>query len=382
MLAVQAEFRGRSMNEAGQIQEGRTGSGPWGLWVAAVLAWPVVGAVFILMHLASPLRATTPGARHLLISFLPWAGWALIVPLIIMAINRFPLDEGRWRRYLIHHITILLALVVVHTILVRSGYYLLQGQLFSPDMTTTQFLARRAALTVYDVIVYCSTMAGVSAWIYSIRARTRELETAQLREHLVAAEVALIKNSLPPHLLLGTLDDLAAVIRDERESAEELIDRYAVFLRNSLVRMRSGERDGGSDIELLQSLFELEAVRAGRRLQVVPPLRGAASMAVPYPELLVERLAGRTALWRGVWKIRFLEPEGEVLPIEFSFLAGSDAARDALEHLITQCDALGIRRDGEKLLMLIPLEAGARAAASGTIDAPHVTRLTLAGRSS
>jgi hypothetical protein len=371
------------MNESGQFQaEGRPAGGGWGIWTAAVLAWPMVGAVFILMHLASPLRATAPSGRHVLLNFLPWAGWALIVPLVVMAMNRFPLDEGKWRRYLFHHIVILFVVVLVHTILVRSGFYLIRGHLFSPDVTTVQFLARRAASTVYDVIIYCSTIAGVSAWSYSIRARTRELETAQLRENLLAAEVTLIKNSLPPHLLLGTLDDLAVVIREERESAEELIDRYAVFLRNSLVRMRSGERDGGSDIELLQSLFELEAVRAGRRLQVVSPLRSAASMAVPYPELLVERLAGRTALWRGVWKVRFLEPEGEVLPIEFSFLGGSGAARDALEQLIARCDALGSRRDGEKLLMLIPIEGAGREATAGTIAAPHGTRLTLAGRAS
>lgn len=117
--------------------------------------------------------------------------------------------------------------------------------------------------------------------------RTLERDEATARQVAAEARLAALESRVQPHFLFNALNS-AALIPDDPEGAERMIERVSALLRSSL-------QDGpvttslDDELRLVRHYLEIERVRFGERLRydlrVTPDLAG-----VIVPRLAVQTL--------------------------------------------------------------------------------------------
>lgn len=132
-----------------------------------------------------------------------------------------------------------------------------------------------ARTTVFSLVI--SYTFGFSAYFYlhsqTILRRTKELlrqkELDEARAQTLAAEarLAALESRLQPHFLFNTLNSIAALIKDDPEKAEKMIEKLSALLRYSLDGQTKGVVSLSDELEITQKYLEIEKVRFGNRLE-------------------------------------------------------------------------------------------------------------------
>jgi LytS/YehU family sensor histidine kinase len=115
-------------------------------------------------------------------------------------------------------------------------------------------------MTVYEV-----TRARLEAAQAELRAREVERERAE--KLLAEARLASLESRLHPHFLFNTLNAISALIPEDPERAERLVEQLAALLRFSL---EAGARHTvalGTELEIVRAYLGIEQARLGDRLR-------------------------------------------------------------------------------------------------------------------
>lgn len=171
------------------------------------------------------------------------------------------------------------------------------------------------------MMVYEVTRARLQSAEAELRAKEVERERAE--KLLAEARLASLESRLHPHFLFNTLNAISALIPDDPERAEKLVEQLAALLRFSLDAGARHTVSLATEVEIVRAYLGIEEARLGDRLRytielppelescLVPPLalhtlvqnsvkHVAAARREP-TEIRVRAEARDGRLWLGVW---------------------------------------------------------------------------------
>lgn len=220
------------------------------------------------LDLGTALLGTVPG----------WLVYALITPLVIGVVERFPLAAGRRGPALLAHGTLAVATTLLHTMVV-----LLENRLAFPASMAERsmtawvgfYLANRGLL---ELITYGAIAGAVIAVDAQRRLRARELASAALETQLARAQLQALQGQLQPHFLFNTLNAIGVLIRDDPAAAGRVVSLLADLLRRTLDVAQQQEVPLREELDFLARYLEIERTRFPDRLRTaveVPEPLGA-----------------------------------------------------------------------------------------------------------
>ena len=195
-----------------------------------------------------------------------WWGWGLMSGTIVYLVNRFPIGREHKRNVLYH-----LAASAVASPLHSTFCYLgieavarLVAHQPPPDWMTF----RQWALLAYPrgMVYYGLIVAIVHAINYYQQYEERALAASQLEAQLAQAKLHLLKMQLHPHFLFNTLNSISALLHEDPEQADLMIERLGDFLRLTLDQSTSQEVTLREELEFLSCYLSIEQIRFQDRL--------------------------------------------------------------------------------------------------------------------
>ncbi|HLL83843.1 MAG TPA: histidine kinase, partial [Longimicrobium sp.] len=110
-----------------------------------------------------------------------------------------------------------------------------------------------------EVASYWVVLGGTHGFVHYGALRRRELEAAQwaaraaqLQEQLARAQLDALKAQLQPHFLFNTLHSISALIHENPESADLMVEQLSDFLRRVI------ENSGAHEVRLREELALLD----------------------------------------------------------------------------------------------------------------------------
>jgi two-component system, LytTR family, sensor histidine kinase AlgZ len=95
----------------------------------------------------------------------------------------------------------------------------------------------------------------------------RQLEEERARKLALAAQLSSLESRLRPHLLFNTLNSISALIREDPERAERMVERLSALLRFSLDSSERNTVPLGDEVKIVTDYLEIERARFGERLR-------------------------------------------------------------------------------------------------------------------
>ena len=123
----------------------------------------------------------------------------------------------------------------------------------------------------------------------TLELRTKELERERASKIAVEARLSSLESRLHPHFLFNTLNTISALIQEDPERAERMVERLAALLRFSLDATAAGVVPLEREMKIVADYLAIEAARLGDRLTYRLDVSPAAA-ACEIPPLAVQTL--------------------------------------------------------------------------------------------
>jgi two-component system, LytTR family, sensor kinase len=207
-------------------------------------------------------------SHAIVLGALDGALWMLLVPVVFAAFDRTPLRRGRIGRNLLARTVVSGAAMALQAaafcgILIAGGGFsdlgvfartsplLNFGYEFETNVTTMLMLA-----LAYAVLLR----------VHAVRHEHRVASALQLS--LAEARLHALTIELQPHFLFNTLNGIAALVRDEPETAEAMLIRLSDLLRLTLGVGHPAEISLGDELERMAMYLDIQQMRFGPRLTI------------------------------------------------------------------------------------------------------------------
>ena len=194
---------------------------------------------------------------------------ALLVPVMVWAVRRWPPFGARWPKHLPLQVLIAITVAIVHT----TVTHLLRGLLIAlPGVAPAEnyalspniyLLALPTGLIVYAVVAALTTVIDRYRG-----ARNRELEAVELRAQLTQAQLLALQRQLEPHFMFNTLRSIAQLVYANPKAAEEMIARMTALLKHSFASDASHETNLANELRVLDLYLDIMRLRYAERLFV------------------------------------------------------------------------------------------------------------------
>ena len=126
-----------------------------------------------------------------------------------------------------------------------------------------------AALVTVVVGTMISVYEGMRAQLEqtTLQLRTRELERERALKLATEARLSSLESRMHPHFLFNTLNSISALIQEDPQQAERLIERMAALLRFSLDSEQTRLVPLERELKIVTDYLEIERARFGERLR-------------------------------------------------------------------------------------------------------------------
>ncbi len=225
---------------------------------------------------------------------------ALVFGLLILLVDRWPLDSATWRRRLAGYVAAVVALGLLHTSLMWASRVLIFPLVGLGDYDYGLMRYRfpmEFAIQAPNILVM---IAGLHGWRYYQEARRRELQAAQLEGELNRAQLGRLEAQLQPHFLFNTLNAISSLMYSDPALADRMIGRLSDLLRLTFQRAPDAEVALASELEWLGWYLDIMQLRFGDRLTVVRDIP-AETLKYVVPRLVLQPLV-ENALTHGAAK--------------------------------------------------------------------------------
>jgi two-component system LytT family sensor kinase len=194
--------------------------------------------------------------------------WIFLTPLVLLLGRKFPLEQEVRTRNLALHAGLSIVFGVLHNAVSNSVVWYMRlkpGEAFPFDRLFTTMIG----YFDYGLLVYWIVLLIQQAFAYYRRVQERELKASQLETQLVETRLQALKMQLQPHFLFNTLHSISSLIHEDVKEADKMIARLGDFLRITLEKSGAQMVTLKSEIESLQSYFEIERVRFSEQLELI-----------------------------------------------------------------------------------------------------------------
>jgi len=180
-----------------------------------------------------------------------WWGWGLMSGTLAYLANRFPIGREH-KRNLFYHLAASAVASPLHT---SFNYGVMKAVANVIVIQTPHALMtyKHAVLLAYPrgMVYYGLIVAIVHAINYHHQYEERALAASQLEAQLAQAKLHLLKMQLHPHFLFNTLNSISALLHEDPEQADLMIERLGDFLRLTLDQSTSQEVTLREELEFL-----------------------------------------------------------------------------------------------------------------------------------
>lgn len=194
---------------------------------------------------------------------------ALLVPLMVYAVRRWPPLGPRWQRHLPLHLLLAALSGCIHTTLtclLRDLIIVLPGV---PGAGNYALSLNRYLLALPTALIIYAVIGAITLIVDRYRGvRNRELEAVELRAQLGQAQLLALQRQLEPHFLFNTLRAIAQLVYANPKAAEEMIARMSALLRHAFSGETSHETSLADELRLLDLYLEIMRLRYAERLFV------------------------------------------------------------------------------------------------------------------
>lgn len=257
---------------------------PWRVVALALFAGVFLTAQPMLMNEVGGRRMTLRGVLE---ELLFWVAWAAFTPLILAAVNRWPLDLDRSWRQLLPHIGISIVLSPI-----PDFVYLLLVQL--EKMLTGRVQPSpllRQIIDYPEALVWGFFMGMLYYWALLVLLTTFRFRGlyADAERQLASSKLDALRSQLRPHFLFNTLNAISVLAQHDPDNTQRMLLRLSSLLRRSLDE-EAHEVPLRQELAFLEDYLDIQRVRFGDKLRVrldVDP----AVLDVQVPVFLLQPLA-------------------------------------------------------------------------------------------
>jgi two-component system, LytTR family, sensor kinase len=250
--------------------------------------------------------------------FLPWCWLAALLPGVVWAAGRWPLDGGRWQESVGPHLAMMVCFA-----LVQIAGAIAAGVAFGEQTVEAQVLSMKLLLFRFpvDVLAYWSAVGATQAARAAATARDREQRAARLEASLIQVKLGALRDRLNPHFVFNTLNAVSTLaLRRDHAGVIRIVEAMSDLLRVTLAEGRGQEAPLEDELGLLDRYLEIEQLRFGDRLTLersVDPAVVDALVPVMLIQPLVENaIRHGAAVTPGPVSVRVsIEREGDELTI-------------------------------------------------------------------
>jgi two-component system, LytTR family, sensor kinase len=271
------------------------------------LEWTILGGLWLLLAIlsAAPLqqqlaaKGVAISVEHARIGQLIDAAiWIVLLPVAFRALDRLPLRRTVWPWHLLGWFGLAFVFGAIHAAIAFPVLQLAADALgVSPRvLALPEFRFSRMALDD-------SNNFGMVAIAYLIlqvihRARAERRRVGEVERSLREARLHALGLELQPHFLFNTLNGIAALVRSDPRTAEQMLVRLSDLLRLTLGSGKLGHLPLGEELRQLQLYLALQKMRHGERLTVETEIPGELQSA-RVPAMLLQPLV-ENALTHGI----------------------------------------------------------------------------------
>jgi hypothetical protein len=193
-----------------------------------------------------------------------WAAWAVLTPVVLAALRRWRLDRRPVAYPLLAHVTIGLALTIVHNLMTTGLFRIelwLRGAMSIREALTTTPNPVGFVSGIFTGLLYYWLVVGV----YTGLRYRRSAEV--LRAELTESKLETLRSQLRPHFLFNTLNAISVFVVKDPAKAQEMVLRLSSLLRRSLDE-ESHEVPLRRELAFLNDYLDIQRGRFGDGLAV------------------------------------------------------------------------------------------------------------------
>jgi hypothetical protein len=188
-----------------------------------------------------------------------WLSWGLLSGPIAWLVYKFPI--GGNRRNIFIHLGASLLISPLHS----SSCYLAVCTFIGKHTGWIGFIS---LVYLRGIVYYFLIAAGFHALDYYRHYQERSQAASQLEAQLAQTKLHLLKTQLHPHFLFNTLNSISALLHEDIELADLMIERLGDFLRLTLENSTAQEVTLREEMEFLGCYLSIEQIRLQERLVV------------------------------------------------------------------------------------------------------------------
>lgn len=260
-------------------------------WIARIAAaWALLGLLLAAQAWLSYAIRNEPIAwTRSLAVWLSWAGfWALLTPVALRLVERFPIERRSWWWRLIVHLIASVVLASLNLALFAVVAPWVGAQNVEATWWAT-FSRLMGTAFLLNLPVYW-LMIGASQAVRAAKvAREREKQTLALQAQLAEARLQALRAQIKPHFLFNALNTVAVLMKEDVALAEHVLLRVCELLRSTLSADDSHQIPLRDELALVEAYLSVEQLRLGERLSYQVSAEPE-TLSAPVPPLVLQTL--------------------------------------------------------------------------------------------
>jgi two-component system, LytTR family, sensor kinase len=226
-----------------------------------------------------------------------WYAWLVLSPFILRLATKRPIDlRYPWRAFPLHLVASVL--VAFFALLVQSviSHFL--------EPAPSSFFGSVPFLLTKDV-----AMGIITYWALTVLAQTlhfykenseRQVRESQLEQQLAKAQLQVLQMQLHPHFLFNTLHAIGTLIREDPDSAEQMLLDLSSLLRTFLEQEASQQISLRRELHLVDLYLGIQRIRFKDRLTISMDI-APSTLDCAVPSLILQPLV-ENAIVHGIAK--------------------------------------------------------------------------------
>ncbi len=239
-------------------------------WLFIFGAWTLPGLYFAIQVYLQHAYENQPItlAQAFLRGGVFWLLWVVSSPLILWLARTFPIPRKEWLDGLLFHLPAGFIFSFAHLLLyvVISSWLTSGSWPHSVSELLAEFQPVFLSSFAWWSLIYWTILIAGYAFDYYQRYREGQLKAAQLETQLAQSQLQALKMQLHPHFLFNTLHSVSALMREDVETADQMIARLGEFLRMTLSNSGEQETTLQQELKFLECYLDIEKVRFQDRL--------------------------------------------------------------------------------------------------------------------
>jgi hypothetical protein len=197
-----------------------------------------------------------------------WVGWALLTPLVLKALRRWPLDARPMFVPIVAHVGVATVLASVHSVITLSVYPIARGLFGAVSLreAVRGTLRQPASPVAFTWGVFTSAVFyAVAVMVYTaVRFQT---QNAALEAQLTQSKLDTLRSQLRPHFLFNTLNAISVFVTEDADTARQMLLHLSTLLRRSLDQ-EAHEATLKQELAIVHDYLEIMHARCGDQLRV------------------------------------------------------------------------------------------------------------------